>query len=85
MTKELTFAHEPKGNELSVTQVDDLCRKHSAFSTRNETDTTHSCSDKFLGDQLLSVHQQTKAGACPHLSCHFRGSPLEVGAAQHPL
>ena len=28
------FAHEPELNELLVTQVDDLCRKHSALVTK---------------------------------------------------
>jgi hypothetical protein len=31
MTKQLTFAQEPKGNELFVAQVDDLCGKRSVL------------------------------------------------------
>ncbi len=31
MTKGLTFAQEPKGNELGVAQVNNLCGKHSAL------------------------------------------------------
>jgi len=29
MSKGLTIAHEPEGNELGVAQVDDLCGKRS--------------------------------------------------------
>jgi hypothetical protein len=46
MTKGLTFAREPEGNELGVAQVDDLCGKHSALVTKGRTDATHSWSDK---------------------------------------
>jgi len=41
MTKGLTFAQEPEGNELGVTQVDDLCGKRSALVTRGN-DRRHS-------------------------------------------
>ena len=34
MTKGLTFAQEPKGSELGVAQLDDLCRKRSALVTK---------------------------------------------------
>jgi len=34
MTKGLTFAQEPEGNELGVAQVDDLCGKRSALVTK---------------------------------------------------
>ena len=34
MTKGLTFTHIPKGNKLGITQVDNLCRKHSALIIR---------------------------------------------------
>ena len=34
MTKGLTFAQEPEGNELGVAQVDDLCGKYSALITK---------------------------------------------------
>ena len=33
-TKGLTFAHEPELYEFLVTQVDDLCGKHSALVTK---------------------------------------------------
>jgi len=41
MTKGLTVANEPELNELLVTQVDDLCGKHSALVTK-ENDGRHS-------------------------------------------
>ena len=31
MTKQLTFAQEPEGNELFIAQIDDLCGKRSAL------------------------------------------------------
>jgi len=34
LTKGLTFAQEPEGNELGVAQVDDLCGKRSALVTK---------------------------------------------------
>jgi hypothetical protein len=34
MTKGLTFAQEPEGNELGVAQVDNLCGKRSALVTK---------------------------------------------------
>ena len=34
MTKRLTFAQEPEGNELLVAQVDDICGKRSAWVTK---------------------------------------------------
>ena len=34
MTKGLTVANEPELNELLITQVDDLCGKHSALLTK---------------------------------------------------
>ena len=40
VTKGLTFAQEPEGNELGVTQVDDPCGKRSALIT-NGKDTRH--------------------------------------------
>ena len=46
MTKEFTFAHEPKGNKLSVTQVNDLCEKNSVLIMRRTAAATYSCTDK---------------------------------------
>ena len=46
MTKEFTFAHEPKGNKLSVTQVNDLCEKNSALIMKRTAAATYSCTDK---------------------------------------
>ncbi len=41
MTKGLTFAQEPEGNELGVAQVDNLCGKCSAL-VMNGNDGRHS-------------------------------------------
>ena len=41
MTKGLTFAHGPEGNELDVAQVDGLYGKHSALVTKGN-DEQHS-------------------------------------------
>ena len=41
MTKRLTFAQEPEGNELLVAQVDDICGKRSAIVTKR-SDGRHS-------------------------------------------
>jgi hypothetical protein len=48
MTKGLTFAHEPEGNELGVAQVDDLCGKHSALVTK-VNDGRHSLLFRYAG------------------------------------
>ena len=55
MTKGLTFAQEPEGNELGVAQVDDLCGKYSALIT---TGATHSCSDKLDPWPKKTVHER---------------------------
>ena len=36
MTKGLTFAQEPEGNELGIAQVDDHCGKRSALVIEGE-------------------------------------------------
>ena len=42
MTKGLTFAQEPKGNELGVAQVDDLCGKRTLSTLTKGNDGRHS-------------------------------------------
>ena len=58
MTKGLTFAHKPEGNELGVAQVDNLCGK--TLSTRNEGErrVTHFCSDKLDPWRKKTVHER---------------------------
>jgi hypothetical protein len=41
MMKGLTFAQEPKGNELGIAQVDNICGKRSALVTKG-SDGRHS-------------------------------------------
>ena len=41
MTTGLTFAQEPEGNELIITQVNNLCEKRSALVTKGN-DERHS-------------------------------------------
>ena len=62
MTKELTFAQEPKGNELGVAQVDDLCGKRTLSTlTKGTMGATHSWSDKLDPWWRKRTHESKKA------------------------
>ena len=61
MTKRLTFALEPEGNELFDTQVDDLCGRRVALVTKRN-DGRHSLLFIYAGSIVAKKKKQFTRG-----------------------